>query len=135
MLYPYSHLAEVDIERRVRAMSVEDRLRVIKAYTGDRSNRRHRPGRALERPFYRFDVLADYGAFRDLQRHRMLTVEWQTLNPRHGYTRPPLIDEAGLHSRSTRRWSAQASCTRRYEAISRCRRPMRSPWPTGFAST
>ncbi len=96
MLYPYSHLAERDIEHRVRAMSVDDRLRVIRAYTGRRENRRHRPGRALERPYYRFDVLADYGAFRDLQRHRMLTVEWQTLNPHHGYTRPPLVDEAGL---------------------------------------
>jgi thymidylate synthase ThyX len=95
MLYPHSHLSERDIEHRVRAMPVEDRLRVIRAYAGERSNRRHRPGRALERPFYRFDVLADYGAFRDLQRHRMLTVEWQTLTPYHGYSRPPLVDEAG----------------------------------------
>ncbi len=96
MLYPYSHLPERAIEDQVRAMSVEDRIRVIKAYTGDRRNRRHRPGRALERPFYRFDILADYGAFRDLQRHRLLTVVWQQLNPHHGYTRPELIDEAGL---------------------------------------
>ncbi len=96
MLYPYTHRSEHDIEAQVRAMGIEDRLRVIRAYTGDRANRRQRPGRALERPFYRFDVLADYGAFRDLQRHRMLTVEWQTLNPHHGYTRPPLIDDAGM---------------------------------------
>jgi thymidylate synthase ThyX len=41
-------------------------------------------------------VLADYGAFRDLQRHRMLTVEWQPLTPRHGYTRPSAVDDAGL---------------------------------------
>ncbi len=95
MLYPYSHLAEADIEAKVRAMSTDERLRVIRTYNGDRTNRRHRPGRALERPFYRFDILADYGAFRDLQRHRMLTVEWQKLNPRHGYTRPPLVDEVG----------------------------------------
>ncbi len=96
MLYPHTHLPEATIEDRVRAMSVEERLRVIRAYVGERENRRHRPGRALERPFYRFDVLADYGAFRDLQRHRMLTVEWQRLSPYHGYTRPPLVDEAGL---------------------------------------
>lgn len=96
MLYPHSHLSEADLEDRVRAMTVDERLRVIETYNGDRANRRHRPGRALERPFYRFDVLADYGAFRDLQRHRMLTVEWQTLNPHHGYTRPDLIDEAGV---------------------------------------
>ncbi len=96
MLYPYTHLSERAIEERVRAMSVEERIGVMKAYAGDRENRRHRPGRALERPFYRFDILADYGAFRDLQRHRMLTVEWQRLNPHHGYTRSPLIDDAGV---------------------------------------
>ena len=48
---------------------------------GSGRNRRHKPGRALERTDYRFDVLADYGAFRDLQRHRMLTIEWQQLTP------------------------------------------------------
>jgi hypothetical protein len=62
---------------------------------GDRSNRRHKPGRAFERVDYRFDVLADYGAFRDLQRHRMLTIEWQPLSPRHGFDRPDTIDAAG----------------------------------------
>jgi hypothetical protein len=83
----------------VRAMSIDERLAVVRAYVGERGNRRHRPGRAFERPSYRFDVLADYGAFRDLQRHRMLTIEWQPLSPRHGYTRPPAIDEAGLADR------------------------------------
>jgi thymidylate synthase ThyX len=59
-------------------------------------NRRHKPGRAFERTGYRFDVLCDYGAFRDLQRHRMLTIEWQALSVRHGYERPVAIDDAGL---------------------------------------
>ena len=76
-------------------MSVDDRLAVLRAYVGDRSNRRHKPGRALERSGYRFDVVADYGAFRDLQRHRMLTIEWQRLTPDHGYTRPEAVDAAG----------------------------------------
>ena len=96
MLYPYTTMSERAIDNKVRAMSDGERIAVVEAYCGDRANRRHRPGRALERPFYRFDVLADYGAFRDLQRHRMLTVEWQPLNPNHGFTRPELIDEAGL---------------------------------------
>ena len=58
-------------------------------------NRRHKPGRAFERTRYRFDVLADYGAFRDLQRHRLLTLEWQPLSARHGYAQPAAIEEAG----------------------------------------
>ncbi len=96
MLYPYTQLADADIEARVRAMSVDERLGVVRAYVGERTNRRHRPGRAFERPSYRFDILADYGAFRDLQRHRLLTIEWQPLSPRHGYTRPEAVDRAGL---------------------------------------
>jgi hypothetical protein len=76
-------------------MGVEDRMAVMRAYVGERVNRRHKPGRALERIDYRFDVLADYGAFRDLQRHRMMTIEWQTLSPRHGYTRPEPVDLVG----------------------------------------
>ena len=95
MLYPYTHLPEEQLEREVGAMGVEDRLSVVRAYVGDRTNRRHKPGRALERSYYRFDVLADYGAFRDLQRHRMLTLEWQKLSPRHGFDRPESVEAAG----------------------------------------
>jgi thymidylate synthase ThyX len=95
MLYPSTHLPETQVEDLVRRLSAEDRLAVVRAYVGDRGNRRHKPGRALERTAYRFDVLADYGAFRDLQRHRMLTVEWQRLSPRHGYARPDAVDAAG----------------------------------------
>src|SRR4029450_9062607 len=65
MLDPYTQLSDAEIETRVRAMSVDERLAVMRTYVGDRSNRRHRPGRAFERPGYRVDILADYGAFRD----------------------------------------------------------------------
>jgi len=95
MLYPFTNQPETTIEARVRAMSVDERLDVMRAYVGTRRNRRHKPGRALERPNYRFDVLADYGAFRDLQRHRLLTVEWQRLSPVHGFTRPESVEAAG----------------------------------------
>lgn len=95
MLYPHVSLPESQLEDHVRKLTVDERLAVMKAYTGDRANRRHKPGRALERSSYRFDVLADYGAFRDLQRHRMLTIEWQALTPQHGYTRPDAVEAAG----------------------------------------
>ncbi len=95
MLYPHVAVPERQVADRVRAMSAGERVAVVRAYVGERSNRRHKPGRALERIDYRFDVLADYGAFRDLQRHRMLTVEWQPLSPRHGFTRPEAVDLAG----------------------------------------
>jgi thymidylate synthase ThyX len=99
ILYPHTAVSEAVVDERVRRMTTEERLEVIRAYVGERANRRHKPGRALERVFYRFDVLADYGAFRDLQRHRMLTTEWQQLSPRHGYTRPEAVDLAGAQAR------------------------------------
>jgi thymidylate synthase ThyX len=96
MLYPHTSVSERTIEQRVRAMTADERLDVVRAYVGNRENRRQRPGRALERTDYRFDVLSDYGAFRDLQRHRMLTIEWQPLSPRHGYVRPEAVEAAGV---------------------------------------
>lgn len=94
-LYAVSDLPDDQLLAAARRMSADDRLAVVRAYTGGRANRRHKPGRAFERTTYRFDVLTDYGAFRDLQRHRMLTIEWQPLTTRHGYTEPDAIRQAG----------------------------------------
>ncbi len=94
--YPHVAMGERQLLARVRSLGEADRAALLRAYVGERANRRHRPGRAFERTDYRFDVLSDYGAFRDLQRHRLLTIEWQALTPNHGYTRPELVDEAGM---------------------------------------
>ena len=95
-LYPHVHVDESAVLERVRRLGTDEKRSILLAYAGERTNRRHKPGRALERCFYRFDVLSDYGAFRDLQRHRMLTIEWQPLSPRHGYVRPEAVVEAGV---------------------------------------
>jgi hypothetical protein len=84
---------------RVRRLGAEEKRSLLAAYVGDRQNRRHRPGRAFERTGYRFDVVSDYGAFRDLQRHRMLTIEWQPLGTTLGYDVPEVVEEAGLTER------------------------------------
>ena len=68
---------------------------ILEAMIGDRTNRRHKPGRAMERTSYRFDVLCDYGIFRDLQRHRMLTLEWQRLGTIHGFVEPDAMSDVG----------------------------------------
>jgi thymidylate synthase ThyX len=92
-----------------RRLSADDRAAVLRAYLGERANRRHKPGRAFERTSYRFDVLTDYGAFRDLQRHRLLTIEWQRLSTRHGYTEPDAIRDAGVLDDWTRVMDDSAS--------------------------
>jgi thymidylate synthase ThyX len=107
-LYAASNLPDDQLLSIARRMTTDERLAVLRAYTGDRTNRRHRPGRAFERTAYRFDVLTDYGAFRDLQRHRLLTLEWQPLTPRHGYTEPEAIAEASARDDWNRTMDASA---------------------------
>src|SRR5689334_21407697 len=94
--YPHTNLPEDQLLAKVRGLGSDERVALLRAYVGERANRRHKPGRAFERTDYRFDVLADYGAFRDLQRHRMLTIEWQPLSPAHGYDMPEPVVEADV---------------------------------------
>jgi thymidylate synthase ThyX len=96
-LYAVSDLPDDRLLELARALSPAERTEILRAYIGTRVNRRHKPGRAFERSSYRFDILSDYGAFRDLQRHRLLTLEWQPLSTRHGYIEPDAIEEAGAH--------------------------------------
>jgi thymidylate synthase ThyX len=94
----FSHLgcSERDAAARVRRLGHDDRVALLAAYVGDRHNRRHRPGRAFERTDYRFELVTDYGAFRDLQRHRILSIEWQRLGIALGYDMPDIVAESGL---------------------------------------
>ena len=68
---------------------------MLAAYAETRTNRRHKVGRGLEHTSYTFEVSGDYGAFRDLQRHRMLTIQWQKLSTHHGYSTPYAIVAMG----------------------------------------
>ncbi len=90
---------EAELRTEVRRLHADERATLMQAYIGERRNRRHKPGRAFERTDYRFEIVGDYGAFRDMQRHRMLTIEWQALTPRHGYDVPEAVEEAGAATR------------------------------------
>jgi dTMP kinase len=97
MLYEHSSASLNDIRRTVLNWPYDKKMELFKAYMGERLNRRHRPGRALEKAHYGWDLICDYGIFRDLQRHRMVDdLEWQPLSPRFGFDVPDLIEEAGL---------------------------------------
>jgi thymidylate kinase/thymidylate synthase ThyX len=97
MLYEYTSHSHQEITEMSTEWSYDKKASVLKAYMGERLNRRHRPGRALEKAHYSWDLVCDYGIFRDLQRHRMVDdLSWQLLTPRYGYEVPKLVQEAGL---------------------------------------
>jgi thymidylate synthase ThyX len=95
-LFESSGVSEAEIRARIGGLSGAQRAELLGAMAGERKNRRHRPGRGFESVSYRFEVVSDYGAFRDLQRHRMLTCQWQTLSPDLGAGVPDEVREAGV---------------------------------------
>lgn len=96
ILYPEHQVPLAALADKVRSLPGGERDRILAAYLSGRGNRRHKPGRALEHASYTFDILADFGCYRDLQRHRMLTQERQLLSTAHGCNVPGHVDDAGF---------------------------------------
>ncbi len=94
-LFESASASETEIRGRVDVLDREERAELLATLVGERANRRHRPGRGFEALRYRFEIVSDYGAFRDLQRHRMLTCQWQRLGPDLGAGVPEEVREAG----------------------------------------
>ncbi len=122
LLFEAADASEERIRARVALLSHDERAQAIAELCGPRANRRHRPGRGFEALRYRFEIVSDYGAFRDLQRHRMLTVQWQTLTPHLGAA-VPRGDRGG---RPRRRLPPRARQLARRLAAPRRRRPRRA---------
>ena len=95
LLFESTAAPEAETRLAVQSLSADERSAMLVGLVGERANRRHRPGRGFEAVRYRFEIVADYGAFRDLQRHRMLTVQWQALTPDLGADVPEQVQLAG----------------------------------------
>ena len=95
LLFESSTASEEAIREAVAGLHSDERAALLSDLVGERTNRRYRPGRGFEVLRYRFEIVSDYGAFRDLQRHRMLTPQWQTLTPELGAGVPEQVQLAG----------------------------------------
>lgn len=78
----YDHMDHVN-----ETLSLYECSKILEEYRFDRKNRRHLPGRAFEFAYYDFLIVGDYAAFRDLQRHRIGTIDWGLLKTDIGYNR------------------------------------------------
>ncbi len=96
ILYPHGELSLATARSVAEQLSADERQSLIRAYVGERKSRFQRPGRAFEEARYSFDIIADIGAYRDLQRHRMLTQERQRFGVGLGYIVPTELLAAGL---------------------------------------
>jgi len=114
-LFEAANASETEILARIDVLDRDERAALLGAMAGDRANRRHRPGRGFEALRYRFEIVSDYGAFRDLQRHRMLTLDWQPLSPHLGFDVPREIEDLGGGADWRR---VMADCASVYDALS-----------------
>jgi thymidylate synthase ThyX len=97
-LYPYTHYSENSILESLKKTGKDEIEKILRSYVGNRENRRHKPGRGMERVYYKFDIKSDFASFRDLQRHRLMTIDWQLLNPNLGFEIPKEIIQTNLES-------------------------------------
>jgi len=116
-LYQFSSHPLSQLRKIAKKMTAEERMQVIDEYMGKRTTRREKPMRAAESTYYQFDLLTDYGAFRDLQRHRILTQIAQPLTIDNGYDTPPEIVEAGFGEQFEKCMKKSAAAYRKIAAM------------------
>jgi thymidylate synthase ThyX len=98
ILYRYSATPYEKIMEKVKSMDDNERAKIIDDFLSKRG-KHDQPLRELEHAYYTFDTLVDYGAFRDIQRHRICTQTNQKVTTRNGYDTPPELKEVGLEER------------------------------------
>ena len=95
LLYPYAEEPLSILRSRVAAMPAAERADRMAKLAALRRHRRDKPPRALEAVDYTFDLLGNFGIYRDLHRHRILSQERQLFTTAHGWDVPPEIDQIG----------------------------------------
>jgi Predicted alternative thymidylate synthase len=96
IIFEKSNLDYQTIYEKVKKMSLKKKEEIFKAYVFGRENRHHKVGRALENVYFTFEVMADFGVYKDLMRHRILTRHRQLFTNEFYYAVPKEIDFLGF---------------------------------------
>lgn len=91
LLFPHCNKGLYELFELAKQLPAEETARILDAACSTRDNRRHKSPRALEHAQFTFAMLGDFGSYRDLQRHRMLTQERQLLTCNYGFYVPDEI--------------------------------------------
>lgn len=96
LIFPTTHESYTDILEKVRRMSLVEKETILERTLTRRKFRWYKAPRALEDAYVKFEITSNWGAWKDLQRHRMLTELHELFNPHHGFDTPAELIEAGL---------------------------------------
>ena len=136
-LYPVSHLPDDQLLEVARRLTPDERAALLRAYVGERATAgTSRDARSSARTTASTSSPTTARSA-ILQRHRLLTLEWQPLSTEHGYTEPAAIEEAGALDdwRAVMDRSAALHASLRAHAAWTRPRPTPSSWRTGSGST
>lgn len=98
LLYSQGNRGLPELWSYCKNLSEEELARILDAGCNARENRRQKSPRALEHAEFTFEVVSDFGAYRDLHRHRLLTQERQLLTCDYGFYTPPEIENTPYES-------------------------------------
>ncbi len=96
MLFGHSQSGLMELQEYCRSLNKEEINRILEVGSNFRENRRHKSPRALEHAYFTFEIVSDFGVYRDLQRHRILTQDRQLLTCDFGYYIPPEIRDTDM---------------------------------------
>ena len=96
LLYEHGSHAFATLLERVRALPAADKDRILEQALAARGPHDALPMGLEGAQPCEFECLIDFGAYRDIGRHRRGFQQMQTLTCDHGFAVPPLIAEAGL---------------------------------------
>jgi thymidylate synthase ThyX len=88
LLFEHCDAGLHELQEYCRSLPEEEINRILDSASNFRENRRQKSPRALEHATFTFEIVADFGIYRDLHRHRVLTQERQLLTCNFGYFIP-----------------------------------------------
>ncbi len=101
IIYPFSGLSMNALMDKISKMNDAQKEKIIKTYIGERKTRRDRPGRGLESGYeYNFDLVTNWGVYKDLMRHRINSQQRQLFTTKIGFYMPEELVNAGLEEKA-----------------------------------
>ncbi len=132
-LFPFTDFSQEELRKHLKNQEKSNPgtlQKVLNATIGSRQTRRDRAPRGYEYGYpFTFELTNDYGIYRDLERHRMLTQQRQLLTPYLGYNMPQELIDAGLEPQAKKVFKLSAKL---YEALKEALGPAAAQYAVCF---
>jgi len=113
LLYEQGSQSYETLAAHVLGLAASERQSLFERFLSTRGKRDAMPEGFEGAGVLDYEMLVDFGAYRDIARHRKGFQQQQPLTTQHGFAMPPLFEEAGLADRYCRVMASVADKVRR----------------------